>query len=64
MELPRLAMPGLRRCGGNMIGWLILAMLAALAAIVIYAAWLNARARRDRASLRHITGARQWWGRR
>jgi len=47
-----------------MIGWLILAMLAALAAIVIYAGWLNARARRDRASLRHITGARQWWGKR
>jgi len=47
-----------------MITWIILGVLAALAAVVTYAVWLNARARRDRASLRHITGAQQWWGRR
>lgn len=47
-----------------MIGWLILATGAALVAVVIYARWIDRRARRDRTNLRHITGAPPWWGRR
>jgi hypothetical protein len=45
-----------------MIGWLILATLAALLAVVIYARWIDRRARRDRGQFRHITGTRAWWG--
>ena len=47
-----------------MTGWLILAIGAALAAMLIFAHWLEGRARRDRTNLRHITGAPPWWGRR
>lgn len=43
--------------------WLILAIGAVLAALVICAEWRDRRARRRRENLRHIT-EQQWWGKR
>ncbi len=47
-----------------MIGWAILGTLALLAGVAFYAHRVNARARRQRRSLRHVVGIEQWWGKR
>lgn len=43
---------------------LLIAVGVFLLALLIWDARDAARHRRDRDSLRHITGARPWWGRR
>jgi hypothetical protein len=47
-----------------MIAWAILVTLVCILAVTIHAYRLNLRARRQRRSLRHITGAEEWWGKR
>jgi hypothetical protein len=47
-----------------MIGWAILVLAAAFAGVAMRAIRRHVREHRERRSLRHITGAYQWWGRR
>jgi hypothetical protein len=47
-----------------MIAWLIIGILLAVICITIHIYRVNLRARRSRRSLRHVTGAAEWWGKR
>lgn len=47
-----------------MLHWLIAIAGLALVMISVHTWWMERRRRRDRDDFHHLTGARQWWGKR